>query len=112
MYQFDYYLLLNIATCIFFIVSAIRYINKKKKYLINKSDENLKYLKKSDAVFTISTLILLIMLSSVLFLLNWYILLVVIIVLYIFLLVKFIKNKNKLQNEEVRIKKQSLYIFS
>lgn len=114
MYKFDYYLLLNIATCIFFIVSIIRHINKKKKYLTNKNDENLKYLRKSDIVFIISTLLLLIMLSSVLIIFKWYIFLVlIIIILYIFLLVKFIKKSNKLQSEEeMKINKQSLYIFS
>ena len=94
-------------------MSIIRHINKKKKYLTNKNDENLKYLRKSDIVFTISTLLLLIMLSSVLILFKWYIFLVLIIILYIFLLVKFIKKSNKLQSEEeMKINKQSLYIFS
>ena len=113
LYKFDYYLLLNIATCIFFVVSIIRHINKKKKYLTNKNDENLTYLIESDIVFTISTLLLLIILSSVLILFKWYIFLVLIIILYIFILVKFIKKSNKLQSEEeMKINKQSLYIFS
>ena len=65
---FDHYLIINIFVSILFIISAIRYCNKKNEYKFYKNADTFKNLQVSGVFFTISTILLLIMFSTVLIL--------------------------------------------
>ena len=108
---FDHYLIINIFVSILFIISAIRYCNKKNEYKFYKNADTLKNLQVSGVFFTLSTILLLIMFSTVLILFKWYSFLVLIIVIYIFLLRNFIINLNEVNGKEENTSKH-FTIFS